>query len=121
MKRHFCGRCKKTNPRRLYLNVFCLFYRPYKMSFRCVFFARIDIFHMITRNFCLNFFDILKCVQNLLCTTGSSTPVSQNIMSHKNFYLKWYLKFPPVNMKKSSMSIHQIFIHRFNCENSRRS
>ena len=51
-------------------------------------------FHTNIQKFCLEFFDILKCVKNAFYTTGSSTPVSQNIMSKKPFmkqaYWKWY-------------------------------
>ena len=45
------------------------------------FFEWIDFFHMNTRNFCLNFFNILKYVKNAFCIMGSSAPMSQNIMS----------------------------------------
>ena len=46
--------------------------RSHKMSFRCeTFFAWEDIFHMNTRNFSLNFFDILKShfwLNGCICT-----------------------------------------------------
>ena len=85
-KTFFAAGVKKTNLRRskmtLYVIFFCLFYTGHiKCLFDAIFFARIDIFHMNIRNFCLYIFSILKCVKNVFRTTGSSTPVSQNIMS----------------------------------------
>ena len=86
-KTFFVAGVKKTNLRRskitLYVTFFCLFYTSHtKCLFNAkLFFAWIDIFHRNIRNFCLIFFNILKCVKNAFCTTGSSTPVSQNIMS----------------------------------------
>ena len=82
----FVAGVKKTNLRRSKMTLYLTFFvfsipvaqKVFSIRF---FFARIDIFYMNIQKFCLEFFEILKYIKNAFCTTGSSAPVSQNIMS----------------------------------------
>ena len=97
-------------------NIFLSFlYRPQKISFLCETFLHGQTFFCVEHpNFFLNFFDVFKYVKNIFCTTGSSAPVSQNIMSNKNFhtFYKEMRNVLPQTLENSNMETRKMEFSR---------